>query len=72
MVDWSPGGPRPVDQAYRILRSKINPKFNYSRNFAKRPLDFFRIKPQSTKFQEDPWFSKIISYLALATSTNYR
>jgi hypothetical protein len=54
MVDQSPSGPRPMDQAHRILSSKINPKFDYSGNFAKRPLGFYEIKPQSTKFQEDP------------------
>jgi hypothetical protein len=43
-----------MDQAHRILSSKINPKFDYSGNFAKRPLGFYEIKPQSTKFQEDP------------------
>jgi hypothetical protein len=72
MVDQSPGGPRPVDQAHGIVSSKINPKFDYSRNFAKRPLGFFDIKLQSTKFQEDPWFSKIIPDLTLATSRYYR
>jgi hypothetical protein len=43
-----------MDQAHRILSSKINPKFDYFGNFAKRPLGFYEIKPQSTKFQEDP------------------
>jgi hypothetical protein len=71
-VDQSPGGPRLVDQAHGILSPKINLKFDYSENFAKRPLRFFEIKPQSTKFQEDPWFLKIILNLALATSRNYR
>jgi hypothetical protein len=60
-----------MDQAHEILSLKINPKFDYSGNFAKRPLGFFEIKPQSTKFQKDPWFSKIIPDLALATSRNY-
>jgi hypothetical protein len=41
-------------------------------NFAKRPLSFFEISPQSTKFQEDPWFSKIIPDIALDTSKNYK
>jgi hypothetical protein len=60
-----------MDQAHGIVSSKINPKFDYSRNFTKRPLDFFDIKPQSTKFQEDPWFLKIIPDLTLATSRYY-
>jgi hypothetical protein len=37
-----------------IFNSRINPKIDYSRNFAKRLLGFFEIKPQSTKFHEDP------------------
>jgi hypothetical protein len=41
-------------------------------NFAKRPLSFFEISLQSTKFQEDPWFSKIILDIALDTSKNYK
>jgi hypothetical protein len=53
MVDRSPGGPRPVDQAHGIFSSKINTKFDYSRNFATRPLGFFEIELQFTKFQED-------------------
>jgi hypothetical protein len=68
----SPSGPRLVDQAHEILSSKINLKFDYSRNFAKGPLGFFEIKPQSTKFQQDRWFSKIIPNLVLATSRKYR
>jgi hypothetical protein len=71
-VDHSLGGPRPVDQAHRILSSETNLKFDYSRNFAKRPLGFFEIKQPSTKFQEGPRFLKIIPNLALATSRNYR
>jgi hypothetical protein len=44
MVDWCPGAPQPVDQAHGILSSKINPKLNYPRNAAKRPLGVFVIK----------------------------
>jgi hypothetical protein len=43
-----------VDKAHGILSSNINPKFDYSGNFVMRPLGFFEIKPQATKFQEDP------------------
>jgi hypothetical protein len=39
-MDQGPGGARPVDQAHRILSSKINLKINYPRKFAKKPLDF--------------------------------
>jgi hypothetical protein len=41
-------------------------------NFAKWPLGFIEISPQSIKFHEDPWFSKIIPDIALATSKNYK
>jgi hypothetical protein len=68
MVDWSSSGPWHVDEVHRFFNSRINLKISYFRNFAKRPLDFFQISPQSTKFQEDPRFSKIIPYIALATS----
>jgi hypothetical protein len=61
-----------MDEAHRILSSKINLKFDYFGNFAKRPLDFFEIKLQSTEFPEDLWFLKIIPDLALATSRNYK
>jgi hypothetical protein len=71
-VDRSPIGPRPVDKAHEIVSSKINPKFDYSRNFGKRPLSFFEVKPQSKNFQENPWFLKKILDLALAISRNYR
>jgi hypothetical protein len=43
-----------VDKAHEIVSSKINPKFDYSRNFGKRPLAFFEVKPQSKNFQENP------------------
>jgi hypothetical protein len=51
-----------VDQAHRILTWKINPKFDYSRNFAKMPLSFFEIKTHSTKISRRP----------LATSRIYK
>jgi hypothetical protein len=56
-----------VDQAHEILNSKINLKINYPGKFAKRPLDFFVIKPQSPNFQEDSWFKKIFPNIPLAT-----
>jgi hypothetical protein len=34
-----------------FFNSRINPKIGYFRNFAKRPLSFFEISPQSTKVQ---------------------
>jgi hypothetical protein len=71
-VDRSPIGPRPVDKAHEIVCSKINPKFDYSSNFGKRPLAFFEVKPQSKNFQENPWFLKKILDLALAISRNYK
>jgi hypothetical protein len=61
-----------MDQSHGIVSSKINPKFDYSESFAKRPLDVFDIQPQSTKFQEDAWFLKIILDLTLPTSRYYR
>jgi hypothetical protein len=57
-----------VDQAHRILSSKINLKINYPEKFAKRHLGFLVIKPQSMNFKEDPpRFSKIILDIALGT-----
>jgi hypothetical protein len=53
MVDWGPGGPRPMDQTHVILSTKINLKINCPRKFAKRPLGYI-VKPQSMNFQEDP------------------
>jgi hypothetical protein len=61
-----------VDQVHEIINSRLNLKIDYSGNSAKRPLGFFEIKPQSIKFQEDPWFSKIVPHIALATSRNYK
>jgi hypothetical protein len=63
-----------VDQAHKILSSKINPKINYSGKYAKRLLGFLVIKSPSTNFQEDPPppFSKIILDIVLATSKNYK
>jgi hypothetical protein len=61
-----------MDQAHRILSSKINLKFDYSGNFAKRSLGFFEIKPQSTKISRGPVISKIIPDIALATSKNHK
>jgi hypothetical protein len=61
-----------VDQVHGVLNSKINPKFDYSENFAKRPLCLFEINPQSTNFQADPWFLKIFLGIPLATSSNYK
>jgi hypothetical protein len=57
-VDQTPGGPRPVDQAHKILHSKINPKINNPGKFGKRPLGFVVIKPQSMNCQEDPLIFK--------------
>jgi hypothetical protein len=61
-----------TDIAHRILSSKINPKFNYSRNFARGPSVSLKSSHSSQKFQEDPWFLKIIPDIALATSKNYK
>jgi hypothetical protein len=41
-------------KAHGFLSSKINPKINYPVNFAKRPLGFFVIKPQSPKISRRP------------------
>jgi hypothetical protein len=71
-VDRSSSGPLPVDQVHRFFNSRINPKIGYVMNFAKWPLGFIEISPQSIKFHEDPWFSKIIPDIALATSKNYK
>jgi hypothetical protein len=71
-MDWGPGGPRPVDQAHEILSSKINPKINYPRKFAKRPLSFFVIKPQSPKLPRRPLVFKIFPKISLSTSRNYK
>jgi hypothetical protein len=66
------GGRSTEDQVNGFFDSRINQKFGYFRSFAKKPLGFFEISPQSTKFQEDPWFFKIIPDIALATSRNYK
>jgi hypothetical protein len=72
MVDWKPGGPRPMDQAHGILSSKINLKFNCSRNFATRPLGSLK-STRGRDFALRPLgFSKLIQNLALATSINYK
>jgi hypothetical protein len=42
------------DPAHGFLSSKINLKINYLGNFAKGPLGFFVIKPQSPKISRRP------------------
>jgi hypothetical protein len=42
------------DPAHGFLSSKINLKINYPGNFAKGPLGFFVIKPQSPKISRRP------------------
>jgi hypothetical protein len=44
----------PWTQSMHFFHSKINPKINYPENFAKRPLGFFIINPQSPKFPRRP------------------
>jgi hypothetical protein len=46
---------------------KINPKINYLEKFAKRPLSFFVIKPQSMKILRRPLLFKIFPKMPLAT-----
>jgi hypothetical protein len=36
-----------VDPFHELFNSRINPEIDYFRNFAKRPLGFFEIDPQS-------------------------
>jgi hypothetical protein len=43
-----------VDYVHRFFNSRINPKISYFGNFAKRPLGFFEIDPQSIVFTKMP------------------
>jgi hypothetical protein len=43
-----------VDHVHEFFNSRINPKIGYFRNFAKRPLGFFEINPQSIVFAKWP------------------
>jgi hypothetical protein len=43
-----------VDHVLRFFNSRINPKIGYFGNFAKRPLGFFEIYPQSGVLAKRP------------------
>jgi hypothetical protein len=49
---------RAMDQVHRIFPLKNKPQPKIQSSFAKIPLSFFVIKPQSTNFQEDPLIFK--------------
>jgi hypothetical protein len=49
-----------VDLFHGLFNSRINPEIGYFGNFAKKPLSFFEINPQSLILQLGPWNSKII------------
>jgi hypothetical protein len=57
----------PWTRSMWIFHSKIIPKPENPCRFAKNPMPFCKIKPQSTNFQTEPLESKNISRLALAT-----
>jgi hypothetical protein len=43
-----------MDLVHGFFNLRINPKIGYVRNFAKRPLGFFEIDPQSIVFAKRP------------------
>jgi hypothetical protein len=56
-----------VDPVHEFFISRINPKIGYFRNFAKSPLGFFEIDPQSIVSQRGPRIWKIILEGSLAS-----
>jgi hypothetical protein len=50
-----------------LFNSRINPEIGYFRNFAKKPLGFFKINPQSLILQLGPRNWKIIPKRSLAS-----
>jgi hypothetical protein len=47
-----------MDRVYGFFLTKIIPKSIIPSSFAKKPLDFSKINPQSMISQLDPWFLK--------------
>jgi hypothetical protein len=43
-----------MDPFHGLFNSRINPEIGYLGNFAKRPLGFFEIDPQSIVSQRGP------------------
>jgi hypothetical protein len=62
----------PWTQSMRFFHSKINLKINYPGNFAKRPLGFFVIKPQSLKFPRRPLVFEIFPKIPQATFQKFQ
>jgi hypothetical protein len=60
-------GPQLVDQVHCISLYKINPELENARHFAKNPLGFFVINPQSTKIPRRPLVVEIFPKILLAT-----
>jgi hypothetical protein len=56
-----------VDPFHGLFNSRINPEIGYFGNFAKRPLGFFEIDPQSIVSQRGPRIWKIIPKRSLAS-----
>jgi hypothetical protein len=56
-----------VDSVHGISHWKLNLKIGYFWNFAKRPLGFIEINPQSRDSQRGPWTWKIIPKRSLAS-----
>jgi hypothetical protein len=65
-------GPRMVDRVHYIFPLKKVPRWKIPTNFVVSTLPFCEINPQSTNFQEDPWFSKIIPNMPLATFQKFQ
>jgi hypothetical protein len=59
-------------RSVRFSYWKINPKPENPRHFVERPLYFFKIKPQSMNFQEEPWFLKYFQKMPIATFQKFQ
>jgi hypothetical protein len=51
-------GPWPMDWVHSFFLTKIIPKSIIPDSFAKKPLGFSKISPQSMIWKLDPWFLK--------------
>jgi hypothetical protein len=64
--------PRMVDRVHHIFPLKKIPHWKIHADFAVTPCPSVKSSRSQRKFQEDPWFSKIILDMALATYRNYK
>jgi hypothetical protein len=56
-----------VDLLHGFFNSRTNPDIGYFGNFAKKPLGFFEINPQSLILRLGPWNWKIIPKMSIAS-----